>query len=278
MSADHERWAAEVRAALEDPGRVGTASCAAAVRAVLDALDRGELRAADPDAEGQWRIVTWIRDALLLYFRTAPLDTHLAPPFEWRDKVPLKSDLAAAGLRVVPPAALRRGAFIERSAVLLPCFVNLGARIGARTMIDTWATIGSCAQIGADVHVSGGVGIGGVLEPPQDRPVVIEDGAFIGSRCVIVEGVHIEREAVLGANVVLTASTPIVDVTRAVERVQRGRVPARAVVVPGTRPRTFPAGTYQVPCALIVGWRDEGTDRKTALERALRDAPEDARS
>ncbi|MBK9384193.1 MAG: 2,3,4,5-tetrahydropyridine-2,6-dicarboxylate N-succinyltransferase [Planctomycetes bacterium] len=278
MSAQHEAWAAEIRAATADPSRWEQPQCAAAVDAVLDALDRGELRAAEPLSDGTWQVVRWVRDALLLYFRIAPFQTHAVPPFEWRDKVPLKSDLAGAGLRVVPPAALRRGSFIARSAVLLPCFVNLGARIGERTMIDTWATIGSCAQIGADVHISGGVGIGGVLEPPQDRPVVIEDGAFIGSRSVIVEGVHVEREAVLGANVVLTASTAILDVTGPSERMLRGRVPARAVVIPGTRTRGFPAGAYQIPCALIVGWRSAGTDRKTALELALRELPTELRS
>ncbi|MBL8900268.1 MAG: 2,3,4,5-tetrahydropyridine-2,6-dicarboxylate N-succinyltransferase [Planctomycetes bacterium] len=278
MSAQHEAWAAEIRAAMADPRRSDQPACVAVVDAVMNALDRGELRAAEPSPEGTWHVVRWVRDALLLYFRNAPFHTYSSPPFEWRDKVPLKSDLEAAGLRVVPPAALRRGAFIDRSAVLLPCFVNLGARIGARSMIDTWATIGSCAQIGADVHVSGGVGIGGVLEPPQERPVVIEDGAFIGSRSVIVEGVHIEREAVLGANVVLTASTAILDVTGPSEKLMRGRVPARAVVIPGTRARAFPAGEYQIPCALIVGWRNAGTDRKTALELALRELPSDLRS
>lgn len=277
MNSIHDRWAADVSTAMADPEFLTDPRCQAALAGVLDALDRGELHASADGADG-WRIVPWVRDALLLYFRSSPLVTHDVPPFEWRDRIPLKQDLAAVGIRVVPPAALRRGAFIAKGAVLLPCFVNLGARIGSRTMIDTWATIGSCALIGADVHVSGGVGIGGVLEPPQERPVVIEDGAFIGSRSVIVEGVHIEREAVLGANVVLTASTAILDVTGPQEVLTRGRIPSRAVVIPGTRTRRFPAGDYQVPCALIIGWRSAGTDRKTAMESALRQFDAEARS
>lgn len=192
-------------------------------------------------------------------------------PFEFYDKIPLKRGLQAAGVRVVPPGTARYGSHLESGVILMPGYVNIGARVGSGTMVDTWATVGSCAQVGRDVHLSGGVGIGGVLEPPGAVPVVIEDGAFVGSRCIVVEGVHVEREAVLGANTVITASTPIIDVTGETERTVKGRVPARAVVVPGTRPKTFPAGTYHLPCALIIGWRTADTDRKTSLNAALRD-------
>jgi 2,3,4,5-tetrahydropyridine-2-carboxylate N-succinyltransferase len=192
-------------------------------------------------------------------------------PFEFHDKIPLKRGLDAAGVRVVPPGVARYGSFLEKGVVLMPGYVNIGAWVGSGTMVDTWATVGSCAQIGRDVHLSGGVGIGGVLEPPSTRPVIIEDGCFVGSRAVVVEGVHVEREAVLGANVVLTASTPIVDVTGEQPVEYRGRVPARSVVIPGTRPKRFPAGEYGVPCALIIGRRSEGTDRKVSLNAALRE-------
>ena len=192
-------------------------------------------------------------------------------PFEFHDKIPLKKNLDAAGVRVVPPGVARYGAHLEKGVVLMPGYVNIGAWVGAGTMVDTWATVGSCAQIGRGVHLSGGVGIGGVLEPPGARPVIIEDGAFIGSRAIVVEGVHVEREAVLGANVVITASTKIIDVTGDAPVEYVGRVPARSVVIPGTRPRRFPAGEYGVPCALIIGRRSESTDKKVSLEAALRD-------
>src|SRR5688572_27484642 len=192
-------------------------------------------------------------------------------PFEFHDKVPLKKGLDAAGVRVVPPGTVRYGAFVEKGAVIMPGYVNIGAYVGAGTMVDTWATVGSCAQVGRNVHLSGGVGLGGVLEPPSAAPVIVEDGAFIGSRCVVVEGVIVEEEAVLGAGVVLTASTPIVDVSGPTEIVTKGRVPARSVVIPGMRPKNFPAGRYMVPCALIIGRRSESTDKKTSLNQALRD-------
>ena len=207
----------------------------------------------------------------MLYFGSAKLETIEVGPFEYYDKIPLKRGWAEAGVRVVPPATARRGAFIERGAVLMPSYVNIGARVGSGSMVDTWATVGSCAQIGKHVHLSGGVGIGGVLEPPGATPVIIEDGCFIGSRAIVVEGVRVETEAVLGANVVITASTPIIDVSGPEPVEYRGRVPARSVVIPGTRTKRFPAGEYQLAAALIIGKRKESTDRRTSLEDALRD-------
>ena len=242
-----------------------------ALARVTDALDQGLLRVAEPGEEGAWTVNAWLMQAILLLFRTRAMETLEVGPFEYHDKIPLKRGLAAAGVRVVPPGVVRYTAFVERGAVVMPGYVNVGAWVGAGTMVDTWATVGSCAQIGRHVHLSGGVGIGGVLEPPGARPVIIEDGAFIGSRCVVVEGVHVGREAVLGANVVLTSSTPIIDVTGPEERVLRGAVPARAVVIPGVRPKRFPAGEYGVPCALIIGHRTASTDTKTSLNAALRD-------
>jgi 2,3,4,5-tetrahydropyridine-2-carboxylate N-succinyltransferase len=212
----------------------------------------------------------WVKRAILLYFRVAGLETWQVGPFEFHDKIPLKSGLAAAGVRVVPPGTVRYGAFCEPGVVVMPGYVNIGARVGSGSLVDTWATVGSCAQIGKDVHLSGGVGIGGVLEPPSARPVIVEDGAFIGSRSILVEGVVIEEGAVLGANTTITASTPIIDVTGSEPVEYRGRVPARSVVIPGTRPKAFPAGTYELPCALIIGQRSESTDRKTSLNDALR--------
>lgn len=196
---------------------------------------------------------------------------HELDPFEFHDKIPLKRDFAKCGVRVVPPAVARYGSFLESGVILMPSFVNIGAYVGARTMVDTWATVGSCAQIGADVHLAGGVGIGGVLEPPSATPVIIEDGCFVGSRAIIVEGVHVEKEAVIGAGVVLTSSTVILDVTGSTPVEMRGRIPARSVVIPGTRLKTFPAGEFGVPCALIIGQRTESTDRKTSLNAVLRD-------
>jgi 2,3,4,5-tetrahydropyridine-2-carboxylate N-succinyltransferase len=242
----------------------------AAVEAALAALDRGELRVAEK-VDGEWVVHAWLKQAILLYFRTAQMRTGHYGDYEYHDKIPLKTNLAAQGVRVVPPGTVRYGAFLERGCVVMPGYVNIGAWVGAGTMVDTWATVGSCAQIGRGVHLSGGVGIGGVLEPPAARPVIIEDGAFIGSRCIVVEGVIVEHEAVLGAGVTLTASTPIVDVTGPTEVVHRGRVPARSVVVPGVRTKSFPAGDYQLPCALIVGRRTESTDRKTSLNDVLRE-------
>lgn len=240
-----------------------------AVEETIAALDRGDLRVAEK-VDGEWIVHEWVKRAILLYFRIAGLETWEVGPFEFHDKIPLKRGLAAAGVRVVPPGAVRYGAFCEPGVVVMPGYVNIGARVGSGTLVDTWATVGSCAQIGSDVHLSGGVGIGGVLEPASARPVIIEDGAFIGSRSILVEGVIVEEGAVLGANTTITSSTPIIDVTGSEPVEHRGRVPARSVVVPGTRPKEFPAGTYDLQCALIIGQRSESTDRKTSLEEALR--------
>jgi 2,3,4,5-tetrahydropyridine-2-carboxylate N-succinyltransferase len=213
----------------------------------------------------------WIKQAVLLYFGVMPMERMQVAPFEFYDKVPLKQGLDQAGVRVVPPGTVRYGSFLEKGCVVMPGYVNIGAWVGAGTMVDTWATVGSCAQIGRNVHLSGGVGIGGVLEPPGARPVIIEDGAFVGSRCIIVEGVLVEQEAVLGAGVVLTASTQIIDVSGSTPVEHKGRVPARSVVIPGVRPKQFPAGEYLVPCALIIGQRKASTNQKTSLNEALRD-------
>lgn len=241
-----------------------------AVHEVIRLVDCGELRVAEK-IDGEWVIHEWVRSAILLYFRVAQMEVHEVGPYEFHDKIPLKRDLAGQGVRLVPPGFIRYGAHVERGAVVMPGYVNIGAHVGSGTMVDTWATVGSCAQIGQNVHLSGGVGIGGVLEPPGARPVIIEDGAFIGSRCIVVEGVHVGAEAVLGANVVLTASTPIVDVTGPEEVVTKGYVPPRAVVIPGMRPKRFAAGEYGTPCALIIGQRKESTDKKTSLNQVLRE-------
>ena len=241
--------------------------------AVLDtiaALDAGKVRVAEK-IEGQWVVNAWVMQAVNLYFAIAGLEPHSFGPFETRDKIHLKKDLETAGVRAVPGAVLRYGSYLAPTVVAMPSFVNIGARVGAGSMVDTWATVGSCAQVGENVHIAGGVGIGGVLEPPGARPNIIEDGVFLGSRCVIVEGTLVEEEAVLGANVVITATTPIIDVTSAEPVVYKGRVPARSVVIPGTRPKQYPAGTYQIPCALIVGTRSASTDKKVSLNQALRD-------
>ncbi len=234
------------------------------------ALDRGEVRVAEPDGDG-WRVNADVQAAILDYFRVRGLEPQEVGPFAYHDKIPLKSGYASLGVRVVPPAVARYGSFLSRGVVLMPSYVNIGAWVGPGTMVDTWATVGSGAQIGADVHLAGGVGIGGVLEPPGAVPVIVEDGAFIGSRCVIVEGVRIGREAVLAPNVTLTASIPIIDVTGREPVEHRGYVPPHSVVVPGTRPKEFPAGIYHLACALIIGRRDASTDRKTSLNQALRD-------
>jgi 2,3,4,5-tetrahydropyridine-2-carboxylate N-succinyltransferase len=249
----------------------------AAVDEVVDMLDRGILRVCEP-INGVWTTHAWIKQAILLYFRrhdSVPIaDTGIAglasAPLYF-DKVPTKRNYAELGVRCVPPGVARYGSFLGRGAILMPGYVNIGAWVGEGSMVDTWATVGSCAQIGKNVHLSGGVGIGGVLEPPQAAPVIIEDGAFCGSRVIVVEGVHVEAEAVLGAGVVLTASTPIVDVRGELAVITRGRIPARSVVIPGTLPKKFPAGEFGTPCALIIGVRTESTDRKTSLESAIRD-------
>ena len=241
-----------------------------AVQDVLKALDEGHLRVAEP-VNGEWVVHGWLKQAILLYFRTMPMREGTYGDYVYHDKIPLKTDLASQGVRVVPPGTVRYGAHVEPGCIVMPGYVNIGAYVGSGTMVDTWATVGSCAQIGKGVHLSGGVGIGGVLEPPNARPVIVEDGAFLGSRCIVVEGVHVGEEAVLGAGVVLTASTQIIDVRGAEEVMHKGWIPPRAVVIPGVRPRTFPAGEYHVPCALIIGERTASTDRKTSLESVLRE-------
>lgn len=244
-----------------------------AVLAVIEALDRGELRTAAP-APGTtkgWVVNDWVKQAVIMYFPIQKMETIECPPFEFHDKIPLKRDYAAKGVRVVPHAIARHGSYLATGVIMMPSYVNIGAYVDEGTMVDTWATVGSCAQIGKHVHLSGGVGIGGVLEPVQAAPVIIEDNCFIGSRCIVVEGVHVRREAVLGANVVLTASTKIIDVTGPQPVEYRGEVPERAVVIPGSLPKTFAAGTYHVPCALIIGRRTESTDKKTSLNDALRE-------
>ena len=243
----------------------------AAVNEVIERLDRGELRAAEPDGEGGWMVNDWVKKAVILYFPTRELRQTNAGEMEYYDKMNLKRNYREQGVRVVPPAVARYGAFLGRGVVMMPSYVNIGAYVDEGTMIDTWATVGSCAQIGKDVHLSGGVGIGGVLEPVQAAPVIVEDNCVIGSRCIIVEGVRIAREAVIGAGTVITASTKIVDVSGEEPRVYRGYVPPRSVVIPGTCPKRFPAGEYGVPCALIIGQRKESTDLKTSLNDALRD-------
>lgn len=242
-----------------------------AVVQAVDDLDTGRARVAEVGSDGTWVTHGWLKKAVLLYFGLREMTVIEVGPFEFHDKIPLKRGLRAQGVRVVPPGTCRYGAHLEPGCVLMPGYVNIGARVGAGTMVDTWATVGSCAQIGKHVHLSGGVGIGGVLEPPGAKPVIIEDGAFVGSRAVVVEGVHVGREAVLGANVVLTASTRIIDVTGDEPREIQGRVPDRSVVIPGVREKRFAAGTFGVPCALIIGQRSEATDKKTSLNEALRE-------
>ncbi len=240
------------------------------IREVINLLDKGELRVAEPTVSG-WHVNEWVKKAVVLYFPIQKMETIEAGPLEFHDKIPLKTGYAKKGIRVVPHAVARHGAYISRGVIMMPSYVNIGAYVDEGTMVDTWATVGSCAQIGKHVHLSGGVGIGGVLEPLQAAPVIIEDNAFIGSRCIIVEGVHIETEAVLGANVVLTASTKIIDVTGGDPIVMKGRVPAQSVVIPGSYTKEFSAGNYNVPCALIIGKRKESTNKKTSLNDALRE-------
>ncbi|MGZ8613970.1 MAG: 2,3,4,5-tetrahydropyridine-2,6-dicarboxylate N-succinyltransferase [Actinomycetota bacterium] len=243
---------------------------AEAVEAAIAMLDRGEIRVSEPDGD-DWLVHQWVKQAVLLYFRIRGLEVTEAGPFEYHDKLPLKHGYEELGVRVVPPATARYGSYLSRGVVLMPSYVNIGAWVGADTMVDTWATVGSCAQIGAGVHLSGGVGIGGVLEPLQAAPVVIEDGAFIGSRCIVVEGVRVGANAVLGAGVVLTGNTPVIDVTAPEAVEHRGGVPAGAVVIPGSRAREFPAGHFGLPCGLIIGHRTAATDDKVRLNEMLRD-------
>jgi len=240
------------------------------VEALIAELDRGEVRVAEP-VDGEWRVNPEVQEAILEFFRLRQMEPQEVGPFEYHDKIPLKHDYERLGVRVVPPAVARYGSFLSPGVVMMPSYVNIGAWVGPRTMVDTWATVGSGAQIGADVHLAGGVGIGGVLEPPGARPVIVEDGAFVGSRAILTEGVRVGAGAVIGPNVSLTSSVPVIDVTGDEPVEHRGFVPPRAIVVPGTRPKEFPAGTYQLACALIVGWRSESTDLKVSLNDALRE-------
>lgn len=245
-----------------------------AIREVIELLDSGKLRVAEPinpETSGGWQVNEWVKKAVVMYFPIQKMETWEAGIFEYHDKMLLKKDYAEKGVRVVPPATARYGSYISKGVILMPSYVNIGAYVDEGTMVDTWATVGSCAQIGKDVHLSGGVGIGGVLEPLQAAPVIIEDGSFVGSRCIVVEGVRVEKEAVLGANVCLTASTKIIDVTGSEPVEYKGVVPARSVVIPGSYTKKFEAGEYQVPCALIIGKRKPSTDLKTSLNDALRE-------
>ncbi len=241
-----------------------------AIRSVIELLDKGKVRVSEPDGD-DWKVNLWVKKAVSLYFPIQKMETIEVGPYEYHDKIPLKKNYADLGVRVVPPAVARYGSYQEPGVIMMPCYINLASYVGSGTMVDTWATVGSGAQIGKDVHLSGGVGIGGVLEPPQASPTIIEDGCFIGSRSIVVEGVRIRKEAVLGANVVLTKSTHIIDVTGSEPVIHKGEVPERSVVIPGTYNKSFPAGTYGVPCALIIGQRKESTDLKTSLNEALRD-------
>jgi 2,3,4,5-tetrahydropyridine-2-carboxylate N-succinyltransferase len=254
----------ENRALLKEQNTIDT------IRKVVDLLDKGTLRVAEPVSDG-WQVNEWVKKAVVLYFPIQKMETLETGIFEYHDKIPLKRNFAERGIRVVPNAVARHGAYIAPGTILMPSYVNIGAYVDEGTMVDTWATVGSCAQIGKNVHLSGGVGVGGVLEPLQAAPVIIEDGAFIGSRCIVVEGVRIEKEAVLGANVVLTMSTKIIDVTGDEPIEMKGRVPARSVVIPGSYTKKFAAGEYNVPCALIIGKRKESTNKKTSLNDALRE-------
>jgi 2,3,4,5-tetrahydropyridine-2-carboxylate N-succinyltransferase len=242
-----------------------------AIHAVIEDLDKGRLRVAQPTADGQWQVNDWVKKAVILYFPIQQMETLELKPFEYRDKMRLKTGYEAQGVRVVPPATARYGSFLAPGVILMPSYVNIGAWVGEGTMVDTWATVGSCAQVGAHVHLSGGVGLGGVLEPVQAAPVIIEDGAFIGSRSILVEGCHIGKEAVIGAGVTITGSTKIIDVTGSEPKEYRGHVPARSVVIPGSYAKQFPAGEFHVPCALIIGQRKPSTDLKTSLNDALRE-------
>ena len=269
MTTKMQELKSTIESAWENRELIQNSSTQDAIRSVIKSLDLGQLRVAEPTSEG-WQVNEWIKKAVVLYFPIQKMETIEVGPFEFHDKIPLKSGYAEKGVRVVPHAIARHGSFLASGVIMMPSYVNIGAYVDSGTMVDTWATVGSCAQIGKNVHLSGGVGIGGVLEPLQAAPVIIEDDCFIGSRCIVVEGVHVEREAVLGANVVLTASTKIIDVSGHSPVEYKGKIPARSVVIPGTMPKDFNAGTYHVPCALIIGKRKESTDKKTSLNDALR--------
>lgn len=260
-----------IEAAWENRELLNQTETIQAIEHVIEDIDKGFLRVAEQDDSGEWIVNEWVKKAVVLYFPIRKMETIEVGPFEFHDKMALKSNYKELGVRVVPPAVARYGAFIAPGVILMPSYVNIGAYVDSGTMVDTWATVGSCAQIGKNVHLSGGVGIGGVLEPLQAAPVVIEDGAFIGSRCIVVEGVRIGKQAVLGANVVLTKSTKIIDVSGSEPVEYRGYVPERSVVIPGSYTKQFPAGDFQVPCALIIGKRKESTDLKTSLNDALRE-------
>jgi 2,3,4,5-tetrahydropyridine-2-carboxylate N-succinyltransferase len=265
---DHQviiEYAWENRGALKEPETI------AAIEYVIEALDKGKLRVASPGEDGSWQINEWVKKAVILYFPTREMKTMEAGPMEFHDKMELKRNYAQLGVRVVPHAIARYGSYLAPGVIMMPSYVNIGAYVDSGTMVDTWATVGSCAQIGKDVHLSGGVGIGGVLEPLQAAPVIIEDGAFIGSRCIVVEGVRVGKQAVLGANVVLTKTTRIIDVSGPEPVSFSGEIPERSVVIPGVMNKSFPAGEFGVPCALIIGKRKESTDLKTSLNDALRD-------
>lgn len=260
-----------IEQAWEERSLLNEAHVQEAVRETIDMLDTGRLRVAEPLSDGTWYVNDWAKKAVNLYFRIQQMETIEVGPFEFHDKIPLKKDYAERGVRVVPHAIARHGSYLEKGVIMMPSYVNIGAWVGSGTMIDTWATVGSCAQIGRNVHLSGGVGIGGVLEPPQAAPTIIEDDCFVGSRCIVVEGVRVEREAVLAANVVLTKSTHIIDVTGPNPVHLFGVVPSRSVVIPGTYTKEFPAGHFQVACALIIGKRKDSTDKKVSLNDALRE-------
>jgi len=259
-----------IDAAWEDRNLLQFKDYTDAIEIVIDRLDKGEIRVSEPIGT-RWHTNDWIKKAVILYFPTRAMEEVKAGPFMFHDKMKLKTNYKALGVRVVPGASARYGAYLAKGVIMMPSYVNIGAYVDEGTMVDTWATVGSCAQVGKNVHLSGGVGIGGVLEPVQASPVIIEDNCFLGSRAIVVEGVHVEAEAVLGANVVLTASTKIIDVTGSTPVEYKGHVPARSVVIPGSYTKKFPAGDYQVPCALIIGKRKESTDKKTSLNDALRD-------
>ncbi len=259
-----------IEKAWDDRSLLKEAATEKAIREVIEHLDKGRLRTAEPTEDG-WQVNEWVKKAVVLYFPIQEMKTIEVGPFEFHDKMELKKNYAELGVRVVPHAVARYGAYVAPGVIMMPSYINIGANVDSGTMVDTWATVGSCAQIGKNVHLSGGVGIGGVLEPLQAAPVIIEDDAFVGSRCIVVEGVRVEKEAVLGANVVLTGSTKIIDVSGEEPVEYRGYVPARSVVIPGTYTKTFKAGDYQVPCALIIGKRKESTDKKTSLNDTLRE-------
>jgi 2,3,4,5-tetrahydropyridine-2-carboxylate N-succinyltransferase len=260
-----------IEQAWEDRSLLTKKETVEAIEHVIEEIDKGRIRVAEPDGSGGWKVNEWVKKAVVMYFPIRQMETIEVGPFEFHDKMKLKTNYKELGVRVVPHAVARYGAFVAPGVIMMPSYINIGAYVDEGTMVDTWATVGSCAQIGKNVHLSGGVGIGGVLEPLQAAPVIIEDNAFIGSRCIVVEGVRVEKEAVLGANVVLTKSTKIIDVTGNEPVEMKGIVPARSVVIPGSYTKKFPAGEYQVPCALIIGKRKESTDLKTSLNDALRE-------